>query len=495
MFTTARIKEIICEIEVRFPVKDWTVEGVSVWPLIRIDNYMKMSAKALETNPVKTRTFHYAKFVIFNILKFTFSRSQSLSKRIKRTNYDTFILGDTSSYIDLEGKTYHRFSDPLRTTLSKNGSKCLVTNLGHGKKQELYADAYFLQAKIDWIIIKARIRLFRGNRSIENHLPRYDTFRKDVFVRSVLPSIPTEKELQNRIDKILALKRFFLKLLKLSDFNCAFIVNYYQDTGFAFILACRELGIKTVDIQHGVQGELHLAYGSWTNLPKMGYNVLPNVFWVWSEKEKAALTALLNLKGAHKAYVGGNLFMNIWHDDHNVLVKRFDQKVLQLLSTKKKNILLTLSPGAESQHMMGDTWKVIKATQSKYNWLIRLHPSMMHEIDAYPDKVYGHGIEHFNLKEASSLPLYALLRHVDLHITAQSSTVIEASEFGVPSIVTSDYGMSLYRGMMDQEYLSYAVTIEDLKYQMTNLLTNRGLMSVVVKKRNGHNVKDILESV
>jgi hypothetical protein len=45
---------------------------------------------------------------------------------------------------------------------------------------------------------------------------------------------------------------------------------------------------------------------------------------------------------------------------------------------------------------------------------------------------------------ASVLPLYSLLRLADLHVTHSSSTVVEAAEFGVPSLVLSRYGLELF---------------------------------------------------
>ena len=41
---------------------------------------------------------------------------------------------------------------------------------------------------------------------------------------------------------------------------------------------------------------------------------------------------------------------------------------------------------------------------------------------------------------ATDLPLLALLRHADVHITHCSSTVIEAESFGVPSVITHIIG-------------------------------------------------------
>ena len=46
--------------------------------------------------------------------------------------------------------------------------------------------------------------------------------------------------------------------------------------------------------------------------------------------------------------------------------------------------------------------------------------------------------------EATRLPLYALLRHMNVHLTEISSTVLEADQFGVPSVLCHPTGVDYY---------------------------------------------------
>lgn len=57
----------------------------------------------------------------------------------------------------------------------------------------------------------------------------------------------------------------------------------------------------------------------------------------------------------------------------------------------------------------------------------------------------GHGITNFELRIATSYPLYALLRNVDIHITEFSSTVVEASQCGVPTVIINKIGAKLFQ--------------------------------------------------
>jgi len=52
--------------------------------------------------------------------------------------------------------------------------------------------------------------------------------------------------------------------------------------------------------------------------------------------------------------------------------------------------------------------------------------------------------DNVDIKNATDLPLMALLERVDIHIPLWSSTVLEAKQFGVPSIVVHENGQDLF---------------------------------------------------
>ena len=91
-----------------------------------------------------------------------------------------------------------------------------------------------------------------------------------------------------------------------------FVVTYYGSIGMAFDLACREFGIPSFDIQHGVQGSLHAAYGRWLRLPVNGYELLPSFFLCWSQKEKSVIEEWSNkFSKWHRPLVHGNLYLDM----------------------------------------------------------------------------------------------------------------------------------------------------------------------------------------
>jgi hypothetical protein len=80
--------------------------------------------------------------------------------------------------------------------------------------------------------------------------------------------------------------------------------------------------------------------------------------------------------------------------------------------------------------------------------------------------------KNWNLDDASQLPLYAILPNIDLHVTLYSSVVIEAELFGIPSIVSAQFGEEYYKDYIKRETCYVAFSEESLENQI-NYLTKR----------------------
>lgn len=111
-----------------------------------------------------------------------------------------------------------------------------------------------------------------------------------------------------------------------------------------------------------------------------------------------------------------------------------------------RKVLVTLQFGFSDANTLKPLLDAIREAGPEWQWWIRLHPAMSRR-----DRISA--LRHFEectretceIQRASKLPLYALLRHMDAHITHSASTVLEAESFGVPSIVFSDYGAELFQ--------------------------------------------------
>ena len=467
------LKEIIHDVEQRFAVNEWEIDGIKLWPFIRIENYMLLSYKALDSKPLQTKSYKYGLKIIISKINYLKARIFDQNNEAQYNEKDIVFLSDGMAFTKLKTKWYNKLCDPLASEFKNRGFTSIRLDLSHNFFTPRHSPSKFIQPKIDNIIIKALFKNKIVNPKFSNEKwYDFENFITDKKVRENFIYIPSKDTIRKRIDKIKKIKLYYSNILKTIKPKIGFIVNYYGDDQMAFTLACNELNIPTVDIQHGVQGEFHLSYGNWFKIPPTGYTQIPNYFWVWSQEEKKNIDEWCFSTDIHKVIIGGNLFSEIWKDNASEIVIDFDKQFNRLKKIKeKKSVLITLSPHTES--LMIETWETLKIYQNNYNWFIRVHPSMINEIKNIKEKLLKMGITKFEIKESSMLPLQTILRNVDAHITCQSSCVIEATDFGIKSLITSDYGKSLYEDQIYSQKAFFVKTVEEIINSIEIIVNNK----------------------
>ncbi|MDQ2671892.1 MAG: hypothetical protein M3Y38_03605 [Actinomycetota bacterium] len=205
----------------------------------------------------------------------------------------------------------------------------------------------------------------------------------------------------------------------------------------AFCVACRGLGITSVEVQHGVQGDLHPTYGSWSALPRTGWEVRARVFWCWDEESAAAINRwAAHAPGYHEAIVGGDPWREMWLDSENPITraaKRLVGERKQLIGGEK-HILVTLTSQGEA--IPADVLEAVRGSPAGWRYWFRLHP--VDQASRAP--VARRALLQVNgdpelLDFATEAPLYALLPHMDCHLSVALSTVLrEAAAQGLPSV-------------------------------------------------------------
>lgn len=464
------IRNIILNIEKKYSVSSWKIDDVEIWPLIRISNYAILSEQAFGNSNSSSKSIRIKQLIKGMVLSFLNPiRDFRNNQRIKKPNF--LFLSDGVSFSKLSNKYYDKFCDPLIGMIKNLGFSSQIYTLGNSYYIPRFSSSKFIQRQINLNILYARFRKKTNVKKIS--LVQYQNFLKDPEL-SKLPYKPSIHELVARVKKIQRLKQYFTRQMKEISPMAAFIVSYYHDAGFAFILACRIRNIKVIDIQHGVQGEYHLSYGSWSKVPSKGFDQLPDEFWVWSDEEAKTINYWSENCSNHQAVNVGNIFLDLWKNPpKNSFLKEYILKAHSIFSANKNTILLTLSPGVVNEEMLGDTFKFIHSTQYKYNWLVRLHPNMIKDIAKWKDHIKKLGIINFNINEATHYPLYAILKIVDLHITAQSSTVLESYALNVPSMITAKFGYILFKKQIPTKYLFYARDLDKMRLVSEQVLAKK----------------------
>lgn len=451
MILSSEIADLLNEAEVRFPVDSWKVAGVDAWPLLRIRYGFGMVEEHGYRAAAGSRTARALdafrgpfRRVLASIQDH--SRNASLSAPA-----DVLLLSNGISYANVEGVWHDRFCDPIIREIEQHNLRCLLLSPLHAYRVPRRTPSHFIQPELD----RAALRSLSPSAQ-PLHLPEFDGFQGWAEARN--RPAPPLGWLRQACTRVRQTADFFARILQNTGAALGVAVNYYSPVGMAFVLACRERGLPVVDLQHGVGGNLHFAYGRWVRVPAGGFDLLPTHFWCWDAESAAAIRAWAT--DGHTTLVGGNPWLSYWQDASAPHVREADARIRALKAQHPSAIhaLLTLQFPALSEQTRA-TLDSVRSSGPDIFWWIRLHPRLL----ADRKHVAAHlGLTNrVEIDAATHLALPALLRHVDVHVTHSSSTVLEAATLGVQSVITSRYGAELYPAQL-RSGMAVAVPAADM---------------------------------
>lgn len=261
--------------------------------------------------------------------------------------------------------------------------------------------------------------------------------------------------------KIFYFARIFEKILRALKPRLFVLSVSYHPVGNAWMLACRRAGVRSVDLQHGRLGPIHGNYTHLTAAPPDGYDLLPDHVWCWGEPTKRDIAAHNNPRCArHTGIVGGNAWLARWrHGDLKELEPPEAAAFVNATQGKRK-ILVSLQPldTPLTATMIG----AMKASPPDWLWLLRLHPLRRHTAPDIKARLEAAGVMNFEIENATTLPLYLLLRLCAHHVTVFSSVVTEAASFDVRTSLLDDIGASTFASYVARGICRLTPTAEAL---------------------------------
>lgn len=211
-------------------------------------------------------------------------------------------------------------------------------------------------------------------------------------------------------------------------------------------IAAHIKGIWIADLQHGVYE------GSYYNEEyRAKYNQLgwPSCFLCWDDHSEKKIKKVVEKYSSLKV-IGNPWFNRFILDEKDDDIVRNTSREADFITHDKKNILVTLQHNIEGQKQnlkisdidFGiplDFLKLVIEETIDINWLIRIHPIVLSRfspnvVDKYLFEIF-HGLDNIEWKKSSTIPLPLILKNTDMHITYNSSVAIEASWFGIQTIM------------------------------------------------------------
>jgi hypothetical protein len=215
----------------------------------------------------------------------------------------------------------------------------------------------------------------------------------------------------------------------------------------ALCRACHELGVYVFDVQHGYVGPKNPGYGEEFQIGRHRQEMADCIL-CWDNESAGSIRDWTTRKQIALRVIGNpwvNKFVNRREED-NVIRYFASKRSSDRHNGARAKILVSLQWGLndpatapdqalfDNEFMPIELERAIWNTRLDYDWVLRPHPTQYLNPVVFK-RLIAHVKERFgsNAIVSENEPLPFVLSSVDLHITYNSSVVIEAEYFGVPS--------------------------------------------------------------
>jgi hypothetical protein len=459
--------------ETDFPVTSWRIRGIHVWPLIRLSLYSSTFQSGSPTHTLSAGWRRLGGNVGRGLAAWAKAYAGDIraNRRPSEPADAVFLASSIGRRPLVDGKRYDPRSGPFVELLGRLAARSLVWEMSPVGDYNVprHTPSFLIQPHL--IMLRAASQaLPLGDDQVA--LQRYDGFLARVHAAGLRFAHADVHRIRRDVLFLRRLADKFAGWLRHSRPRLGFVAN----TGLqeqAFCLACRELGITSVEVQHGVQGDLHPSYGSWFAVPAEGWETRARVFWNWDEESAAAINRWAACApDRHVAINGGDPWREMWMDGGSELSRRTDLLIeeRQRASGGDRQILVTLS--SQGDVVPAGVLDAIRSSPPGWRYWFRLHP--VNQVARRPDAVGilgSLGVDPGLLDFATEVPLHALLRRMDCHLSVGLSTVVtEAASHGVPSIACGREAPDFYRAEMMAGMLLVAMQSSDILEALHRLL-------------------------
>lgn len=469
--TEKDILKFVNMLEHDYSVTEWTVSGIKVWPIIRLDigeAFYAKNAKACIAGARSNACLKKTRKLICEIKNFFKIYFYDHKNNCEYNDEDIIcIIGNESRWIrDGNLGWYSRTVEPIRSQLTKAGFS--VFSL------EYFNSSYFLNGEaariprnnkskiVNMGIIKSIIMSkFQSVYDKNVYLPDYEVVSKLCQKRGIdLESF----DFIYLVQLLLATRDYYINILKKGNPKLVVITNWRNMKEMALTMAAKKLGIPCIEVAHGYYGQDCFSHFGWKMQPQNGYELRPDFYWCWTKKSAEYMNKELIMG---KAIAGYPPHIYAWFNGkkNNYLD---EEKILKkILPPQKKIILVTLNHVISREKYPSWLLNVVHDTKNEFFWLFRKHDNITRsgqdilcdEIDNLPNVEW---------KKSSLFPLMLLLENADIHVTYDSSTVIEAAVMGLHSIVLSEMSRDRFTEQFENGEASFVKTYDE----MMNILVN-----------------------
>lgn len=479
------IKAFVLKIENDFPVDEWSIDNIDIWPILRVKFFLILVSSLENSNtkdkykPVEVKKKYFIIEKLNSLLNVDKKRAKA--KLNKLTKVD-FLFGSAFIYrSNYREESFMKFADPLMDFSEKKSLAIEHSPLHYYDRENIYKKdrVAFLYELLDYTLL-SKSRKKRLLRDKDFNLPDYDKFLSLISTKDEFSEKKDQfnfNALKYLINRFHDFEDIYTEIINITQPKVVFTICHYSFQSVVLNYVANKKSIKTIEIQHGPQSEVHLGYASWSKLPENGFNTLPKVFWNWDNYSYNEMSKWANFDKQHSCFVGGNPWVDLLKSNNNV----------------EKTIVLYSLQNLHFDHLFPDyIIEQIKSTKN-YDWWLRLHPRQTEYLDELVVFFKTKGIDHLvNIKEATELPLPEILNRTKIHITNFSGCTLESASYEVPTIIIDERGFDAFKDIIMEKKAFYITTSNEFA-EVFNKLIKRNITNTNDLKIT--NFKDIMKSL
>ncbi len=435
-FDPISVLKTINTAETLFPVSDWEVNGLRIWPYLRTALAYTQNQNVNTRQKVKSgggRMLKYKRMARYALvvlgLPFQYGKARRAIRESKR-----IFVGAHTHRVSIDGMSINKYFDASVEDLTRQGEQSVIfDNSTRLDREHTFNGERLFSLPSLYMIPELLKRSGLKRRTYTINLDRYDEFYAYLLENfehtdSIKKNFK-KSDVARRIEGLYERKEFLKKLIAGSQIRSAYFLCYYSSLLYPLLAARNELNIATADIQHGGIGAGHYGYDKWTKHPPAGYTLLPRYFWTWDPYTAALINQWAEGTGHHQAVSMGNP----WTTDS----LRFYKSVPDV----KDYVLLNMTEVTLDEFIV----ETILYYGKERTWMLRMHPRQYQNRAGLEQQIRERGIgEYVKLEDPLKVPLPVSLSYCGWFISKASGSVIEAVELGVKPILLRSQIVSYY---------------------------------------------------
>ena len=409
--------EILKEIETKYDVSSITYNNIQLWPFLRIPYYHSL-------------------FDASNWRKIDFSKSERINNSLYGLGnlfrkYNFFVFTDTGEKRLVNKKYVDKIAETLISEIGRNNTLVIEQPIQglHFNRQEILSKHIIsleLFRFLYTIIAILSAKFTSNNRLTINNQSILDEINKKYSLNI---------DYKILIYRFFCYKKLFRNFLKIYNPDAIFINCYYRPEYQAAIYSAKELGIKTIELQHGLINEKHGAYNIFTELDK---NYFPDYLLCFGEYFKKSFKNN-NFIGSEHIYSIGSGYIDYINNYYDI-----DFKLFEVVGKYEKSVAVTSQYGLESKLINF----IKQAAKMDRDILYIFIPRDL-------DRDYSKYKMPSNIVILKHLDFYKIIKFVDFHSTICSTCAFEAPAMGTPNILINIDNLA-------NEYLSILLKDEEV---------------------------------